>query len=90
MVWLKLSFNDGYLTDCGGTIEQGNFWLTEALQEVWRYGEETITFGKVDVKVNFNPTLEEDKTNLKATKEITGFDAKTQNAHLYNYSNSTG
>ena len=42
-------------------------------------GEETITFGKVDVKViHFDPTLEEDKTNLKATKEITGFDAKTQ------------
>lgn len=76
---VKITFNDGYLTDCGGTIEQGNFWLNGSFNKKFGgNGEETITFGKVDVKVNFNPTLEEDKTNLKATKEITGFDAKTQ------------
>lgn len=76
---VKITFNDGYLTDCGGTIEQGNFWLNGSFNKKFGgNGEETITFGKVDVKVNFNPTLEEDKTNLRATKEITGFDAKTQ------------
>lgn len=76
---VEITFTEGYLTECGGKIEQGNFWLNGSFNKKFGgNGEETITFGKVDVKVNFDPKQEEDKTNLDVTKEITKFDAKTQ------------
>lgn len=76
---VEITFTEGYLTDCGGKIEQGSFWLNGNFnKEFGGKGQETIIFGPVKKTIHFDPKLEEDKTNLNVTKEITEFDAKTQ------------
>lgn len=76
---VEITFTEGYLTDCGGKIEQGSFWLNGNFnKEFGGKGQETIIFGPVEKTIHFDPKLEEDKTNLNVTKKITGFDAKTQ------------
>lgn len=76
---VEITFTEGYLTDCGGKIEQGSFWLNGNFnKEFGGKGQETIIFGPVKKTIHFDPKLEEDKTNLNVTKKITGFDAKTQ------------
>lgn len=76
---VEITFTDGYLTGCGGKIEQGSFWLNGNFnKEFGGKGQETIIFGPVKKTIHFDPKLEEDKTNLNVTKKITGFDAKTQ------------
>lgn len=76
---VEITFTEGYLTDCGGKIEQGSFWLNGSFnKEFGGKGQETIIFGPVKKTIHFDPKLEEDKTNLDVTKEITKFDAKTQ------------
>lgn len=76
---VEITFTEGYLTDCGGKIEQGSFWINGNFnKEFGGKGQETIIFGPVKKTIHFDPKLEEDKTNLNVTKKITGFDAKTQ------------
>lgn len=76
---VEITFTEGYLTDCGGKIEQGSCWLNGNFnKEFGGKGQETIIFGPVKKTIHFDPKLEEDKTNLNVTKKITGFDAKTQ------------
>ena len=76
---VEICFTDNYLENCGGTIENGYFWLNGNFNKNYGgKGEETIIFGPVKKTIKFDPKLEEDKTNLKATKEITGFDEKTR------------
>lgn len=76
---VEITFTEGYLTDCGGKIEQGSFWLNGNFnKEFGGKGQETIIFGPVKKTIHFDPKLEEDKTNLNVIKKITGFDAKTQ------------
>lgn len=76
---VEITFTEGYLTDCGGKIEQGSFWINGNFnKEFGGKGQETIIFGPVKKTIHFDPKLEEDKTNLNVTKKITEFDAKTQ------------
>lgn len=76
---VEITFTEGYLTDCGGKIEQGSFWINGNFNKKFGgKGQETIIFGPVKKTIHFDPKLEEDKTNLNVTKKITGFDAKTQ------------
>lgn len=76
---VEITFTEGYLTDCGGKIEQGSFWINGNFnKEFGGKGQETIIFGPVKKTIHFDPKLEEDKTNLNVIKKITGFDAKTQ------------
>ena len=76
---VEITFNDGYLTECGGTIERGVFWVSGNFsKDCGDNGEETIIFGNVKVDINFDTTEEEEKTNINIAKEITGFDANTE------------
>lgn len=76
---VEITFKDGYLTECGGTIERGFFWVSGNFsKDCGGNGEETIVFGNVKVDINFDTTEEEKRTNLNIAKEITGFDANTE------------
>ena len=78
-VWLRLHLQKAILQTVVGKIEQGSFWLNGNFnKEFGGKGQETIIFGPVKKTIHFDPKLEEDKTNLNVTKEITEFDAKTQ------------